>query len=153
MKDNYTLADILINKYHAIINYLYMKELYTITEFLYDNNLLTYKRLNYVMNKGCVITTRFLLKLIKNKDNKLYKFIYTFQNFKNDDILKFLNLYKRYRENKESLSNNDIQILNDNLKLLIHENKSRVTINEKLYKQSIDYNNNEALLINIEKRK
>jgi len=155
IKDNYTLADILIDKYKADINYIYKEGYYRITEILYDkniNNLLTSKRLKYVVEKGCIISYRFLYRLIKNKNNKLYKLQYTCYKNRNNDkdnvvIIEILNLCKGYKEKKESLSNDDIKKLNDNLKSLVKENKGGLILNEELYKWSIDYHNNEALMI------
>jgi len=155
INDNYTLADVLIDKYKADINYIYKEGNYKITEILYDNNnnnnnnLLTYKRLKYVLEKGCITTYRFLYDLIRKKDNKLYKLQYTCRILKNDDIVEFLKLYKRYKEKKESLSKDDIHKLNDELKSLIKENKGRLLVNDELYKKSKDYNN-EALMITFE---
>jgi len=157
INDNYKLADILIKEYKADINYIYKEEKYRITEILYDNNnnynnnnLLTYKRLKYILEKGCITTYRFLYELIRNKDNKLYKLQYTCRKFKNEDIIKFLNLYKNCKEKKESLSNDDIHKLNDELKSLIKENKGRLLVNDELYEKSVDYHNYEALMITFE---
>jgi len=109
IKDNYILADILIDKYKADINYTYIGyyskvKKYEIAEFLYyyynKNNNLTDKKLKYIIEKGCKITDQILCELIRKKDNKLYKLIYTYRKFKNDDIVKLLNLYKEYKEKK-----------------------------------------------------
>jgi len=149
IKDNYTLADILIKKYNADINYLYKEEKYGIAEFLCDNDLLTFKRFHYVLEKGSRITDRFLHYLILEANNKLYKLIYICNKYKNDDIVKFLNLYKGYKEKKESLSNDNVKKLNDNLKSLVKENKDRLLVDEELYKKSLTFNK-EALMITFE---
>ncbi|ORX79386.1 ankyrin [Anaeromyces robustus] len=149
-KDNYTLADILLNKYKADINYIYKDEKFRITEYLYYYKFLTSRKLKYVLEKGTSINYRFLYKLIMEKENKFYELRYTNCIFRNDDIIKFLNLYKKCKMNKEIFSDDDICNINNDLKNIIHDIKNRIHINEDLYKISINNHNDETLRITFE---
>jgi len=85
-----------------------------------------------------------------DRKNDLYEFQYISKKYINDDIINLLNIYKKYRNNKESFSNNDISKINNNLKSTIQNIKSRIIVNEELYKRALKYNNNEALRITFE---
>jgi len=148
--DNFDLANILIERYNADIDHSYRTDDYTLTDDLNSNNLLNCKRLNYALEKGCLITYNLLCNLIATQKNQLYEQIWIFYKFKNEDIVHLLNLYKKYRDNRRYLSTNDICKLNEDLKNFVLNNKKRAPIEEELYEKAIECDNNDALRISFE---
>jgi len=102
---------------------------------LYDNNLLTNERLQYIMNyctKYFSITSKWIKKLIKNENVNLLDIIFSHFNFyDNNFILQFLFHYK----NKIAISTLDLNqlISNEKFKISIKdENTSCNTIDKYL---------------------
>jgi len=137
--NRFRIADVLL-EYKANINCTINNN--NIISYLWKNNCLNGKNLQYILNHGFNIQffifkiSNLINEMIENKKNEFLNII--FKNFIFDQlfIINFLKIYK----NKETLTDKE-------LKSILYREKNKISVNENMYKKANDKGNYKAMKI------
>lgn len=157
--NNFEIANFLL-KNNADVNF-YRRD---VVNHLNSKKLLNSKNLKYLLSHGfniSFLTPNSLYNLINNFQNDLLEIIFKFYKYDNSSILNLLNLYKNNKllncksinSSKGKVLNLDIMkykasvILNEELKDIVRKEKSKINVDEIMYRKTIENKNYEALRI------
>jgi len=134
--NRFRIADVLL-EYKANINCTINNN--NIISYLWKNDSLNSKNLQYILNHGFNIKFRIsnlIYEMIENKNNDFLNIIFKYYIFDQAFIINFLKIYK----NKETLTDKE-------LKSIIYREKNKISVNENMYKKASDKGNYEAMKI------